>query len=280
METQSTSGPDLGIINALKFTWNNQGRLFKLLAFPVLVMAVQSLVSLALTFKAGVPMPMPMSMPEGGMDMSTMPTAVALSPGQNALMMVLGLAYVMASLMMMVRLFRFHLLDEDATQTPFFSFGRREFRALGYYLLIVLIFAAVMGTLIAVPFLMFQAPILAGILGAVGGVFALYATFRLSFLFPAVSLDQPTSLSLAWAQMQGSVGTLFLKLFLAGLLMGLIIVVPVVAYGGILGATGFAGNMVAMGAIQFYVLWGTVISSSVTYRLVSNLYRHKVLDQA
>lgn len=38
MQNTQEKAPDLGIINAFKFTWANQGKLFRLLACPLLMM--------------------------------------------------------------------------------------------------------------------------------------------------------------------------------------------------------------------------------------------------
>lgn len=248
MDVQITK-PDIGITNALKFTWNNQGRILKLVAFPLLLMVAESFI-----------------------DSSLMASGASVSKTIKTLAII---AYFLGLVIMNVRLFRFHLLDEDASKISFFSYGYQEAKTLVYFLLI----GFLMFVILFLPRMVLNDTAAGVVILGVCLPFSLYMIFRLIFLFPAIAIDRPTSMSQAWGQMKGWTVSLFLTLLIAGLLMGLIMAVPEEIFILYLGIDGFTNNIIAQGVFDVYTLWATVISNSITCRLISNLYRFKVLDQ-
>lgn len=138
-----------------------------------------------------------------------------------------------AMIMFVVAIHRFYLLDDK----PDLRLGKREFRFWAYTIGLAL--------LAFIPF--FTISLLGTLLGATtgylsishwgifaligfGGVFLFYAALRISLIFPSVAVDYPggfiSHLKLSWSTMKGNVWALFCAMFLMGLLIFIVLVIP------------------------------------------------------
>lgn len=126
----------------------------------------------------------------------------------------LGLAAAIELLVcvpMVVTWYRMVVLGKDeAARRPLFTFGRREWRLLGWQLAVAVVTLAVLaaggGIVVAVYYAMGQglaAILLCVLLGTAGILAALAVLNRISFVFALAATDQPVSFKTSWQLTRG-----------------------------------------------------------------------------
>lgn len=274
METNQLQGPDLGVINSLKFAWKNQGKIIKLLACPILFQLAGAFINLYLSSS------LQMQAMNANMSGSPLPSAATLTGSQIGLFGAGVILSILSGVMIIVRFYRFYLSKDDPSQVPFFSFGGREWRVLGYGLLMMLGMFLFIGVILVGPVFL-QIPALIIGAGIIGLIAVFYAGFRLTFIFPDIALDRSVSISRAWHEMKGSVGILVWKMILASLILVGMLVLPTVLVSMAIGFVGSSPQIGLVGSalLNVYTIWVTILLYALMYRIMSNLYRYKVLDR-
>lgn len=277
MDALSAKTPRLHeVLGAFRFVWTNQRAIFKRLACPLLFIMAYFVGLFILQF-LGHGMTQLIG-PDG------MPVPTTQHPAESVniipliITLVTSVMVFMGSLMMPVRLFRFMLGHDD----PFFSFGRREWRMLLNILLVFLTVFVPVAIVMIGSFALFMP--LIGIILCVP--YALWMLFRLAFLFPALSIDRPTSFKSASAQMSGVLGRFMTTIFvlilvtlvatlLAGAVPGAILAVLYLATKGAIGLL----FPYVLPLLALYYLWFATLIGAVKTRVVANFYQRQVLDK-
>lgn len=159
----------------------------------------------------------------------------------------IGVGLVVAQLLvcvpMIVTWYRMIVLgQEEAARQPVFTFGRREFRLLGWQLAVavagIAAFGAGAGILTGVYYGAGQgalAIILCIVLGAGGLLGALAVINRISFVFALAATDQPVSFKASWEMTRGLTWPLLGTLLLIVLAQSLVVTL-VNPLGGVVAA--------------------------------------------
>ena len=173
---------------------------------------------------------------------ATMPIASAL----GALVALLGLVpYTIFG----VAWHRLSLLGPRAGAPPLMPvWARRHWRFLGYLLAVMLIGYAAIAMVFSLAFAVFQPGVAAlsaglGLMIVAGAAILAFIMARLSFVFPAVSVDEDYRLRHAWTHTKGQ----GLRIIGATLLVAVPMVVLIWSVSGILGALLFAGPAAVTG---------------------------------
>lgn len=170
---------------------------------------------------------------------------------------------------------RYLLLGREASPRLVPPLDRRVRRFIGYSVLLTLLVlpALFMQAVLAQPSL--EAPHLIGAMAIILYVIGLYLCLRFGLVFPWIALDAPERLGASWRATRGN----GLRILIAVVLVGLPLLLPLFAFGAVLGVvTPDLGAALMEGTIEGAMWWGLLAAGQVLlylyYALSSAVLAH------
>lgn len=190
------------------------------------------------------------------------------TPGWFIVNLIVALLYVVAFAVIAVAWHRYILLGEPVTSAVPSFHRQRLLGYIGYSLLIGLILVGIIIVVSIVAAVTGAAVPLVGIvLGVIGYIFMLIASYRLSPILVAVAVDQRMSLGEAWARTAGA-NTAIIILAIVSVVAAIVIDLPAL----VLMRIAPIGGLLAM-AWTFVTGW---VKLMVGVSIVTTLYGHYV----